>query len=139
MIVIHHMKGDILLQNIKISGLIPITAGKNSKESKLLIREAILTKLGKNVLNVKKRCSGKPLSVHITFFLHVDSHAKKDLDGLSNIIVKILGKDKSSKKDELPGLDILTNVNLLHKIIYEKKIVEKDVKEEFSFSIYEWD
>jgi hypothetical protein len=133
------MKGDILLQNIKVSGLIPITAGKNSKESKVLIREVILTKLGKNIHNVKKRCTGKSLSVNITFFLHKDSHAKKDLDGLSSTIVKILGKDMSSKKDELPGIDILTDINLIHKIIYEKKRIEKDVDEGFSFSIYEWE
>jgi len=133
------MKGDVLLQNIKISGLIPITAGKNAKESKLLIREAILTKLGKNVLNVKKRCAEKPLSINIVFSLHEESHTKKDLDGLSDTIIKILGKDMSSKKDELPGLEILTNTNLLHKMIFEKNMIEKDSKEAFSFSIYEWD
>jgi|CXWL01.1.fsa_nt_gi hypothetical protein len=133
------MKGDVLLQNIKISGLIPISAGKNAKESKLLIREAILTKLGKNVVNVKKRCAGKPLSISIIFFLHAESYTKKDLDGLSGTIVKILGKDMSSKKDELEGLDILTNTNLLHKMIFEKNMIEKDGKEAFSFSIYEWD
>jgi hypothetical protein len=132
------MKGDVLLQNIKIRGLIPITAGKNAKESKLLIREAILTKLGKNVVNVKKRCAGKPLSINIVFFLHAESYTKKDLDGLSGTIVKILGKDMSSKKDELEGLNILTNTNLLHKIIFEKNIIEQDDKEAFSFSIYEW-
>ena len=128
-----------MLQNIKISGLIPITAGKNAKESKLLIREAILTKLGKNVLNVKKRCANKPLSINIIFFLHEESHTKKDLDGLSSTIIKILGKDMSSKKDELPGLEILTNTNPLHKMIFEKNMIEKDSKEAFSFSIYEWD
>lgn len=133
------MKGDVLLQNIKVSGLIPITAGKNAKESKLLIREAILTKLGKNIVNVKKRCAGKPLSINVVFFLHRESHTKKDLDGLSNTLIKILGKDMSSKKDELAGLDILTNTNLLHKMIFEKNMIEKDGKEEFSFSIYEWD
>jgi hypothetical protein len=133
------MKGDVLLQNIKVSGLIPITAGKNAKESKLLIREAILTKLGKNIVNVKKRCAGKPLSINVVFFLHRESHTKKDLDGLSNTLIKILGKDMSSKKDELSGLDILTNTNLLHKMIFEKNMIEKDGKEEFSFSIYEWD
>ena len=133
------MKGDVLLQNIKVRGLIPITAGKNAKESKLLIREAILTKLGKNIVNVKKRCAGKPLSINVVFFLHRESHTKKDLDGLSNTLIKILGKDMSSKKDELAGLDILTNTNLLHKMIFEKNMIEKDGKEEFSFSIYEWD
>jgi hypothetical protein len=133
------MKGDVLLQNIKINGLIPITAGKNAKESKLLIREAILTKLGQNVVNVKKRCAGKPLSINIIFFLYAESYTKKDLDGLSGTIVKILGKDMSSKKDELEGLDILANTNLLHKIIFEKNMIEQDDKEAFSFSIYEWD
>jgi hypothetical protein len=133
------MKGDVLLQNIKISGLIPVTAGKNAKESKLLIREAILTKLGKNVVNVRKRCVGKPLSINIVFFLHKESLTKKDLDGLSNTVIKILGKDMSSKKDELEGLAILTNTNLLHKTIFEKNMIENDGKEAFSFSIYEWD
>ena len=55
------MKGDVLLQNIKVSGLVPASAGKKAKETKLKIREAILIKLGKNVDNVRKRCAGKPL------------------------------------------------------------------------------
>ncbi|MGI0056344.1 MAG: hypothetical protein ACREAK_03090 [Nitrosarchaeum sp.] len=133
------MKGDVLLQNIKVSGLVPVTAGKKAKEIKLLIREAILTKLGKNVDNVRKRCSEKPLSISITFFLHKTTHTKKDLDGLSNNVIKILGEEMSSKKDALKGLAIVTNTNLIHRIILEKSIVKKDTKEEFSFSIYEWD
>ena len=133
------MKGDVLLQNIKVSGLVPVAAGKKAKETKLMIREAILTKLGKNVDNVKKRCAEKPLSISITFFLHKATHTKKDLDGLSNNVIKILGEEMSSKKDALKGLEIATNTNLIHRIILEKSIVKKDEKEEFSFSIYEWD
>jgi len=104
-----------------------------------MIRESILTKLGKNVDNVRKRCAGKPLSISITFFLHKATHAKKDLDGLSDTVIKILGEEMSSKKDALKGLEIVTNTNLIHRIILEKNIVKKDAKEEFSFSIYEWD
>lgn len=133
------MKGDVLLQNIKVSELVPVSAGKKAKETKLLIREAILTKLGKNIDNVRKRCAGKPLSVSITFFLHKTTHSKKDLDGLSETVIKILGEEMSSKKDALKGLAIVTNPNLIHRIILEKISVKKDEKEEFSFSIYEWD
>lgn len=133
------MKGDVLLQNIKVSELVPVSAGKKAKETKLLIREAILTKLGKNVDNVRKRCAGKPLSVSITFFLHKTTHSKKDLDGLSETIIKILGEEMSTKKDALKGMAIVTNTNLIHRIILEKILVKKDEKEEFSFSIYEWD
>ncbi|HEY4681573.1 MAG TPA: hypothetical protein VIH04_09990 [Nitrosarchaeum sp.] len=133
------MKGDVLLQNIKVSELVPVSAGKKAKETKLMIRESILTKLGKNVDNVRKRCAGKPLSISITFFLHKATHAKKDLDGLSDTVIKILGEEMSSKKDALKGLEIVTNTNLIHRIILEKNIVKKDAKEEFSFSIYEWD
>ena len=68
-----------------------------------------------------------------------ETHTKKDLDGLSGTIVKILGEEMSSKKDALEGLDIVTNTNLIHRIILEKNIVEQDEKEAFSFSIYEWD
>ena len=133
------MKGDVLLQNIKVSGVVPASAGKKAKETKLLIREAVLTKLGKNVDNVRKRCAGKPLSISIAFFLHKSAHTKKDLDGLANTIIKILGEEMSSKKDALKGLEIVTNTNLIHRIILEKNLVPKDAKEEFSFSIYEWD
>lgn len=133
------MKGDVLLQNIKVIGVIPASAGKKSKETKLLIRESILTKLGKNVENVRKRCAEKPLSVNIVFFLHKTTHTKKDLSGLSDTVIKILGEEMSSKKDALKGLGIVTNANLIHRIILEKIIVKKDAKEEFSFSIYEWD
>jgi hypothetical protein len=133
------MKGDVLLQNIKVVGLVPVSAGKKAKESKLMIREAILTKLGKNIDNVRKRCAEKALSISITFSLHKTTHSKKDLDGLSNAVIKILGTEMSSKKDALKGLDIISNTNLIHRIILEKNIVKKDSKEEFSFSLYEWD
>ena len=133
------MKGDVLLQNIKVIGLVPVTAGKKAKETKLLIREAILTKLGKNVDNVRKRCAGKPLSISIAFFLHKATHTKKDLDALSDNVIKILGEEMSSKKDALKGLDIVTNTSLIHRIILEKNVVKKDLNEEFAFSIYEWD
>lgn len=133
------MKGDVLLQNIKVSGFVPVSAGKKAKEVKLLIREAILTKLGKNIDNVKKRCAGKPLSITIAFFLHKTTHTKRDLDGLSNTVIKILGEEMSSKKDALKGLEIVNDTNLIHRIILEKNVVKKDAKEEFSFSIYEWE
>ena len=61
------------------------------------------------------------------------------MDGLANNVIKILGDEMSSKKDALKGLEIVTNTNLIHRIILEKNIVKKDEKEEFSFSIYEWD
>lgn len=133
------MKGDVLLQNIKVIGIVPVSAGKKSKDAKIMIREAVLTKLGKNVENVKKRCAEKPLSANIVFSLHKTTHAKKDLSVLADTVIKILGDEMSSKKDALKGLGIVTNTNLIHRIILEKIIVKKDVKEEFSFSIYEWD
>jgi hypothetical protein len=133
------MKGDVLLQNIKVTGLVPSSAGKKAKETKLLIRDSILAKLGKNVNNVRKRCAEKPLSISITFFLYKTTHTKKDLDSLSDNVIKILGDEMSSKKDALKGLEIVTNTSLIHRIILEKIVVKKDLKEEFSFSIYEWD
>ena len=133
------MKGDVLLQNIKVSELVPASAGKKAKETKLKIREAILTKLGKNVDNVRKRCAGKPLSISTTFFLHKATYTKKDLSSLSDNLIKILGEEMSSKKDALKGLEIITDTKLIHRIILEKNVVKKDEKEEFSFSIYEWD
>ncbi|GKS67835.1 hypothetical protein YTPLAS73_13820 [Nitrosarchaeum sp.] len=132
------MKGDVLLQNIKVSGLVPISTGKKSRETKLLIREAVLTKLGKNISNVKKRCAGKPLSLSITFFLHKAKYAKKDLDGLSGVVVKILGNEMATKKDALKGLEIIADTSLICRIVLEKNLIKKDAKEEFSFSIYEW-
>jgi len=132
------MKGDVLLQNIKVSGLVPLSTGKKAKETKLLIREAVLTKLGKNINNVQKRCAGKPLSLNIVFFLHKAKYTKKDLAGLSDVVVKILGEEMSSKKDALKGLEIVTDTSLICRIILEKNLVKRDAKEEFSFSIYEW-
>lgn len=132
------MKGDVLLQNIKVSGLVPLSTGKKAKETKLLIREAVLTKLGKNINNVQKRCAGKPLSLNIVFSLHKAKYAKKDLTGLSDVVVKILGEEMSSKKDALKGLEIVTDTSLICRIILEKNLVKRDVTEEFSFSIYEW-
>ncbi len=132
------MKGDVLLQNIKVSGLVPLSTGKKAKETKLLIREAILTKLGKNISNVQKRCAGKQLSISITFYLHKAKYSKKDLSSLSDAVVKILGEEMSTKKDALKGLEIVTDPSLICRSILEKNLIKKDAKEEFSFSIYEW-
>ena len=130
------MKGDVLLQNIRVMGFIPISVGKNAKETKLLIRESILTKIGKNIDNVRKRCAGKPLSISIVLSLHKESYAKKDLFVLSNTIIKLLGK--STKKDGSTGLEIITNTKLIHRVILEKNLINNNDKEEFTFSIYEW-
>ncbi|MBS3926548.1 MAG: hypothetical protein KGZ34_07670 [Nitrosarchaeum sp.] len=132
------MKGDVLLQNIKVSELVPLSTGKKAKETKLLIREAVLTKLGKNISNVQKRCTGKPLSLSIIFYLHKAKYSKKDLSSLFDVIVKILGDEMSTKKDALKGLEIITDPSLICRIILEKNLIKKDAKEEFSFSIYEW-
>lgn len=133
------MKGDVLLQNIKVIGLVPMFTGKKAKDTNLLIREAILTKLGKNIDNVQKRCAGKPLSFTVSFLLHAATLNKKDLDTLSDNLIKILGDELSTKKESLKGLEIIKDTTLIHRIILEKILIKKDLKEEFSFSIYEWD
>lgn len=131
------MKGDILLQNVQVKGFVPATAGKNVKEGKKKIRDAVETKLGKNIDSVRKRCGGKPLSVNVVFYLQKDSaHAKKDLDSLSNVLLDVLSKEMS--KDSEPGLDIISDDSVIYKIVFEKKIVESEEEEGLAFSIYEW-
>ena len=133
------MKGDILLQNVQIRGFVPATAGKNAKESKKKIKDAIETKLGKNISNVKKRCEGKPLWVNVVFYLQKDTaHAKKDLDSLSNVLLSVLSKEMSSGKEAEEGLDIIKDDSIVYKIVFEKKIVEAEKDEGLAFSIYEW-
>jgi hypothetical protein len=132
------VKGDILLQNIQVKGFVPATAGKNAKEGKKRIRDAVETKLGKNIGNVRKRCEGKPLSVNVVFYLQKDSaHAKKDLDGLSNVLLDVLSKEMSSKDPE-PGLNIIGDENVIYRIVFEKKMVNSPEEEGLAFSIYEW-
>lgn len=132
------MKGDILLQNVQVRGFVPATAGKNVKEGKRKIRSAVETKLGKNIGNVKERCRGKPLSVNVVFYLQKDSaHAKKDLDGLSNVLLDVLSTEMSSKESE-PGLDIITDDSAVYRIVFEKKMVDSEQEEGIAFSIYEW-
>lgn len=133
------MKGDALLQNIKVIGLVPMFTGKKAKDTNLLIREAILTKLGKNIDNVQKRCAGKPLSLTVSFLLHATTLNKKDINTLSDNLIKILGDELSTKKESLKGLEIIKDTTLIRRIILEKILIKKDLKEEFSFSIYEWD
>lgn len=133
------MKGDILLQNVQVRGFVPATAGKNVKEGKKKIKEAIETKLGKNIASVKKRCEGKPLWVNVVFYLQKDSaHAKKDLDSLSNVLLSVLSKEMSSGKEAEQGLDIIKDDSIVYKIVFEKKIVESEKDEGLAFSIYEW-
>lgn len=133
------MKGDILLQNVQVRGFVPATAGKNVKEGKKKIKEAIETKLGKNIASVKKRCEGKPLWVNVVFYLQKDSaHAKKDLDSLSNVLLSVLSKEMSSGKEAEQGLDIIKDDSIVYKIVFEKKIVESEKEEGLAFSIYEW-
>ncbi|QLH09142.1 hypothetical protein [Candidatus Nitrosotenuis sp. DW1] len=132
------MKGDILLQNIQVRGFVPATAGKNAKEDKKKIRNAVETKLGKNIGNVRERCKGKPLSVNVVFYLQKDTaHAKKDLDSLSNVLLDVLSEEMSSKESE-PGLNIINDDSVIYRIVFEKKFVNSSEEEGLTFSIYEW-
>ncbi|MEO9310443.1 MAG: hypothetical protein ABI337_09170 [Nitrososphaera sp.] len=131
------MKGDVLLQNIQVRGFVPATAGKSAMDSKKKIRDAVETKLGKNIVNVRKRCLGKPLSVNVTFYLQKDSvHAKKDLDSLSNVLLAVLSKEMGTKKEA--GLDIIGDDSSIYRFVFEKKIVDSQNDEGIAFSIYEW-
>lgn len=133
------MKGDILLQNMSVKGFIPATAGKNVKEDKKKIKEAVETKLGKNIDAVKKRIDGKPLSISITFYVQKDStHAKKDTHSLSNVLLAVLSPTMASGKEIEQGLDIIKDDSAIYKTILEKKTVESDKDEGIAFSIYEW-
>lgn len=131
------MKGDVLLQNVQVRGFVPSTAGRNAKEDKKKIREAIETKLGKNIKNVRRRCANKPLSINVTFFLQKDSsHAKKDLDSLSNVLLSVLSKEMGTSKEA--GLDIVNDESIIHRYVFEKKFVTDPKDEGLAFSIYEW-
>ncbi len=131
------MKGDVLLQNIQVKGFVPATAGRNVKADKKKILDAVETKLGKNINNVRKRCAGKPLSINVTFFLQKDSaHAKKDLDSLSNVLLTILSKEIGTSKEA--GLDIINDDSIIYRYVFEKKIVDTEKDEGLAFSIYEW-
>lgn len=131
------MKGDVLLQNIQVKGFVPATAGRNVKADKKKILDAIETKLGKNIENVRKRCAGKPLSINVTFFLQKDSaHAKKDLDSLSNVLLAVLSKKMGTGKEA--GLDIINDDSIIYRFVFEKKIVDSEGDEGLAFSIYEW-
>lgn len=133
------MKGDILLQNIQVKGFIPATAGKNVKDDKKKIKEAIETKLGKNLESVKKRIESKPLWVNVIFYVQKDSaHAKKDIDSLSNVLLAILSPTMASGKEIEKGLDIIKDDSVVYKMVFEKRIVESDKDEGLAFSIYEW-
>lgn len=133
------MKGDVLVQNIQVRGFIPATAGKNAKESKKKIKEAVETKLGKNIDSVRKRCEGKPLWISIVFFLKKNStHAKKDLDSLSNVLLAVLSKDMSAGKDSQKGLDLIKDDSVIYKMVFEKRIIDSEDEEGLAFSIYEW-
>lgn len=131
------MKGDVLLQNIQVRGFVPATAGKNVMDGKKKIRDAVETKLGKNIDNVRRRCAGKPLSINVTFYLQRDSaHAKKDLDGLSNVLLAVLSEEMGTKKEA--GLGIISDDSAIYRYVFEKTIVDSAEKEGLAFSIYEW-
>jgi hypothetical protein len=131
------MKGDVMLQNIQVKGFVPATAGRNVKADKKKILEAIETKLGKNINNVRKRCAGKPLSINVVFFLKKDTaHAKKDLDSLSNVLLDVLSKEIGTSKEA--GLDIINDESVIYRFVFEKKVVDAEKEEGLAFSIYEW-
>ncbi len=126
------MKGDVLLQNVQVRGFVPSTAGKSVMEGKKKIRNAVETKLGKNIDNVRKRCANKPISINVTFYLQKDSaHAKKDLDSLSNVLLSVLSKEMGTKKEA--GLDIVNDDSFIYRFVFEKMIVESAEKEGLAF------
>lgn len=128
-----------MLQNISVRGFIPATAGKNVKDDKKKIKEAIETKLGKNIDAVKNRIESKPLSISVTFYVKKDSvHAKKDTHSLSNVLLAVLSPTMASGKEVEAGLDIIKDDSTIYKTTLEKKLVESEKDEGLSFSIYEW-
>ena len=134
------MKGDVLLNPVKVRGFTPLTARKNKIERKKQIRDIIKEKIGKDIIKVRKLCKEKPVFVDVCFYLlKTDdiSRSKKDLDNLMKIVCDSLLTHmiQNNKEEELKGLDLINDDSEIYETRCRKKLVETVDKEGFDLMI----
>ena len=134
------MKGDVLLNPVKVRGFTPLTAGKNKIERKKQLRDKIKEKIGKDIVKVRKLCKGNPVSVDVCFYLlETDdiSRSKKDLDNLMKIVCDSLLTHmiQNNKEAELKGLDLIDDDSEIYETRCRKKLVDSKEKEGFDLMI----
>lgn len=138
-------KGDELLTPIRVREYNPVTSRKYPKKRKIQLKERLQEEIVKRDLKlekIQKRCKGRPLSVKIRYYLlksNEEGTAKKDLDNLLKILFDVLSDDmiKNNTDDELKGLGLMTDDEMVYEILCSKKIVTKREDMGFKISIFE--
>lgn len=138
-------KGDELLTPIKVREFNPLTSRKHPRQRKINLKKTIQDKLIEKDLRlekIQKRCKGNPLSVKIKFYLlksGEEGTSKKDLDNLLKVFFDVLSDNmiKNNTDDELKGLGLMTDDEMVYEIHCRKKIVSKKEDMGFDISIYE--
>ena len=138
-------KGDELLTPIRVREYNPMTSRKHPKERKMRLKKILLEEIDKRDLKlekIQKRCKGLPLSVKIRYYLlksNEEGTAKKDLDNLLKILFDVLSDDmiKNNTDDELKGLGLMTDDEMVYDIRCSKKIVTEKKDMGFEISIFE--
>lgn len=138
-------KGDELLTPIRVRRYNPMTSRKHPKKRKTDLKKILSEEIVKRDLKlekIQKRCKGNPLSVKIKYYLlksNEEGTAKKDLDNLLKIIFDVLSDDmiKNNTDDELKGLGLMTDDEMVYEIHCSKKIVTSKEDMGFDISIFE--
>lgn len=137
--------GDELLTHIRIRGHNPLTSRKYPKDRKIDLKKILETEINKKDLKlekIQKRCKGNPLSIKIKYYLlksNEEGTTKKDLDNLLKLLFDVLSDDmiKNNTDDELKGLSLMTDDEMIYEIRCSKKIVTEEKDMGFDISIFE--
>jgi len=133
------IKWQAVHEKVKIREFNPMTAGKNKRERKEILRDKLKEEIGKDLGKIQTRCLGHSLFVDACFYLlksGESGRSKKDLDNLLKNLCDVLAVDMISKPDsKMKGLGLVTDDSFIHKIHCEKKCVNSEEQEGFDLLV----
>ena len=131
------MKWEEVLPKIEIRDYPPVTASNKKVERKQELYKKLKTKIGKDLVKIKKLSIDKPLTIDVCYYLLESSESgksKKDLDNLLKILFDVLSVNMRNGQEPLKGLGLMKDDTFVYKIKCEKKENSKN-REGFDLKI----
>ena len=126
------LKWEPAYREIKVTGVIPKTAGKKKILRKKLLKEKFEDEIDKDLKKIQTRCKNNPISINVKFYLFYaeeQGRTKKDLDNLLKILLDVLSVNMVNGQKPEPGLGIVRDDSDIRQIKCEKFVVNSPEKE----------
>ena len=114
----------MVLPTIEIRDYSLGTTSSKKVERKQELYKKLKTKIGKDLVKIKKLSIGRPLTIDICYYLLESSKSgksKKDLDNLLKILFDVLSVNMRNGQEPLKGLGLMKDDTFVYKIRCEKK------------------